>query len=70
MANSDKFWHMTLELVECLLKFELVHKNVLQPVRKLWCKETTIPMGGPFFAQSTDLFTPWKNLKAGKCLQS
>ena len=49
-----------------MLNFELLHNNVPQAVGKLWSKKVSIPMGGPFSAQSADLHTLWGVKKNGK----
>ena len=52
-----------------MLKFELLHNNVLQAVGKLWSRKISIPMGGPFSAQSADLHTLWGVKENGKRLR-
>ena len=41
---------------------------MLQAVGTLWQRQGSIPMGGPFSAQSADLHTLWKVKRAGKKL--
>ena len=57
MATSNKFWVLQHDRLTKMLKFKLLHNNVLQAVGKLWSRKISIPMGGPFFAQSADLHT-------------
>ena len=59
-ATSSRFWHLMHDLLTCLLRFELLHNNVLQAVGTLWRGLTNIPMGGPFSAQSANLHILWK----------
>ena len=48
---SARFWHLTHDLLTCLLRFELLNNNVLQAVGALWRWETSIPMVGLFRAR-------------------
>ena len=66
MATSDKFWVLPHDRLTGMLKLELLHNNVLQAVGKLWSKKISIPMGGPFSAQSADLHTLWGVKRNGK----
>ena len=65
-ATNRRFWCITHDLLSRLLKFELTENNMLQAVGTLWQREGSIPMGGPFSAQSADLHTLWKVKRAGK----
>ena len=47
-ANHSKFWCLPHDVLTCLVRFELLHNNVLQAVGGLWRRNTSIPMGGPF----------------------
>ena len=66
MATIEKFWVLTHNQLTGMLTFELLHNNVLQAVGKLWSTKISIPMGGPFSAQSADLHTLWGVKKNGK----
>ena len=68
-AASEKFWVLLHDLLTRLLKFELLHNNVLQAVGELWSRELSIPMGGPFSAQIVDLHTLWGVKKGVKRLR-
>ena len=67
-ATNSQFWCLFHDLLTHLLKFELLHNNMVQAVGTLWQRDTSIPMGGPFSAQSEDLHTLWKVKRAGKRL--
>ena len=69
-ATNTRFWCITHDLLSRLLKFELTENNMLQAVGTLWKMEGSIPMGGPFSAQSADLHTLWKIKRAGKKLRA
>ena len=66
VATSEKFWVLTHSHLTAMLNFELLHNNVLQAVGRLWSRKVSIPMGGPFSAQSADLHTLWGVKKNGK----
>ena len=66
VATSEKFWVLTHNHLSAMLNFELLHNNVLQAVGQLWSRKVSIPMGGPFSAQSADLHTLWGVKKNGK----
>ena len=66
VATSEKFWVLTHSHLTAMLNFELLHNNVLQAVGRLWSRKISIPMGGPFSAQSADLHTLWGVKKNGK----
>ena len=68
-ANHSTFWCLPHDLLTRLLRFELLHNNVLHAVGGLWRRSTGIPMGRPFSAQSADLHTLWRVKKAGKRLR-
>ena len=68
-ATNRRVWCITHDLLTRLLKFELTENNMLQAVGTLWQREGSIPMGGPFSAQSADLHTLWKVKRAGKNLR-
>ena len=68
-ATNTRFWCITHDLLTRLLKFELTENNMLQAVGTLWQREGSIPMGGPFSAQSADLHTLWKVKRAEKKLR-
>ena len=69
-ATNTRFWCITHDLLSRLLKFELTENNMLQAVGTLWKREGSIPMGGPFSAQSADLHTLWRVKRAGKKLHN
>ena len=69
-ATNTRFWCITHDLLSRLLKFELTENSMLQAVGTLWKREGSIPMGGPFSAQSADLHTPWRVKRAGKKLRN
>ena len=66
VATSEKFWVLTHSHLTAMLNFQLLHNNVLQAVGRLWSRKVSIPMGGPFSAQSADLHTLWGVKKNGK----
>ena len=68
-ATNTRFWCITHDLLSRLLKFELTENNMLQAVGTLWKREGSIPMGGPFSAQSANLHTLWQVKRAGKKLR-
>ena len=63
-ATNTRMWYITHDLLTRLLRFELTENNMLQAVGTLWKREGSIPMGGPFSAQSADLWVK----RAGKKL--
>ena len=69
MATTDKFGVLQHGRLAKMLKFELLHNNVLQAVGKLWSRKISIPMGGPFSAQSANLDTLGGVKKNGKRLR-
>ena len=68
-ATNSRFWCISHDLLMRLLKFEMQKNNVPHAVGTLWQRDTSIPMGGPFSAQSADLHTLWKTKCAGKKLR-
>ena len=69
MATSENCWVLQHDRLARMLKFELLHNDVLQAVGERWSREISIPMGGPFSAQSADLHTLWGVKKSGKRLR-
>ena len=69
MATSENFWVPQHDRLARMLKFELLHNNVLQADGELWSREISMPLGGPFSAQSADLHTLWGVKKGGKRLR-
>ena len=69
MATSDKFWVLPHDRLTRMLKFELLHNNVLQAVGELSSRKISIPMGGHFSAQSADLLPLWGVKKNRKRLK-
>ena len=68
-ATNTRVWHVPQYLPTRLVKFEMLHNNVLQVVGALWRHDTGIPMGGPFSALCANVHTLWKIERAGKLLR-
>ena len=51
-ASGEKFWHLPRDLLTRLLKFELLHNNVLQAVGKLCVEKRVYQWGGPFLRRA------------------
>ena len=63
---SHWFWHSPHDLLSKMLHFELHENNFLPAGDSLWQRLGSIPMGGPFGAQSADLHTLWGVTTQGK----
>ena len=58
-AESHRFWHLPHAQLREMLFFEVRENNFLLAAGSLWQRLDSIPMGGPFSAQSADLHTLW-----------
>ena len=65
-AASHRFWHLPHDLLSKMLHFEMHENNFLLAGGSLWQRLGSIPMGGPFSAQSADLHTLWGVKTQGK----
>ena len=65
-AASHRFWHLPHDLLSKMLHFEMHENNFLLAGGSLWQCLGSIPMGGPFSAQSAVLHSLWGVKTQGK----
>ena len=65
-AASHRSWYLPHDVLSKMLHFEMHENNFLLAGGSLWQLLGSIPMGGPFSAQSADLHTLWGVKTQGK----
>ena len=65
-AASHQFWYVPHDVLSKMLHFEMHENNFLLAGGSMWQRLGSIPMGGPFSAQSADLHTLWGVKTQGK----
>ena len=58
-GTSNRFTHLPHTELENLVYFSLLTDTYTQASGKIWARTGNIPMGGPFSAQSADLWSVW-----------